>query len=287
MLTHGIMIIDLCVTQKSIGGINIPKYFSVGQAAKAANITSETLRHYDRIGLVKPSKKDETNGYRYYTEQDIVKINTIRALQQMDLPLQKIKDVLAFDDLQKIIDFLRSAEEKAEEKISLLHHSKAKIQLAKEDYESKLKSQRPTQGVTTVHFPKRVIMLSNTLKAPSLDTLWSYLSHFYNQINPLKKEQFEFEDLAGIYSENGLNRMFAQCIRYEDMDALKLLPEGYYLCANCAEEDRAATLNKLLLMAKENYKQQPRFTVEQVLVSGILQWNYQIQIYIGKTPGTE
>ncbi len=49
------------------------KYFSVGEAAKAVHTTSETLRHYDRIGLVKPSKKDEWTNYRYYTEQDIVR----------------------------------------------------------------------------------------------------------------------------------------------------------------------------------------------------------------------
>ena len=61
------------------------KYFSVGEAAKVVHTTSETLRHYDRIGLVKPSKKDEWTKYRYYTEQDIVRLNTVRALQLMDL----------------------------------------------------------------------------------------------------------------------------------------------------------------------------------------------------------
>ena len=66
------------------------KYFSVGEAAKAVHTTSETLRHYDRIGLVKPSKKDQWTNYRYYTEQDIVRLNTVRALQLMDLPLQEI-----------------------------------------------------------------------------------------------------------------------------------------------------------------------------------------------------
>lgn len=35
------------------------KYYSIGEAAKALNITTETLRHYDRINLVKPSRKDE------------------------------------------------------------------------------------------------------------------------------------------------------------------------------------------------------------------------------------
>lgn len=92
------------------------KYFSIGEAAKLVHTTAETLRHYDRIGLVKPSKKDEWTNYRYYTEQDVVRMNTVRALQLMDLPLQEIKKVLEYDDLEKIVDFLRNAEKKADEK---------------------------------------------------------------------------------------------------------------------------------------------------------------------------
>lgn len=81
------------------------KYFSISETAKAVHTTSETLRHYDRIGLVKPSKKDEWTQYRYYTEQDIVRLNTVRALQQMNLPLKEIKRVLEYDDLEKIVDY--------------------------------------------------------------------------------------------------------------------------------------------------------------------------------------
>ncbi len=96
------------------------KYFSIGEAAKAVHTTTETLRHYDRIGLVKPSKKDEWTKYRYYTEQDIIRLNTVRLLQLMDLPLQEIKKVLEYDDLEKIVAFLSQAEKKADEKISAL-----------------------------------------------------------------------------------------------------------------------------------------------------------------------
>ena len=88
----------------------VKKYFSIGEAAKAAHTTAETLRHYDRIGLVKPSKKDGWTQYRYYTEQDIVRVNTVRALQLMDLPLQEIKRVLDYKDLRKVVDFLEQAE---------------------------------------------------------------------------------------------------------------------------------------------------------------------------------
>ena len=107
------------------------KYFSIGEAAKSVHTTNETLRHYDRIGLVKPSKKDEWTNYRYYTEQDIVRLNTVRALQLMELSLQEIKKVLEYNDLEKIVDFLAQAEKKADEKIAALQYSKSKIQLAK------------------------------------------------------------------------------------------------------------------------------------------------------------
>lgn len=257
-------------------------YFSVGDAAKAAHVTSETLRHYDRIGLVKPCRRDTLTNYRYYTEQDLIRINTVRALQQMDLPLQKIKEVLEIDDLHKIIDFLTEAEKKADEKIALLQYSKAKIQLAISDYENKLSGQHHTEGIVIKHFPKRVIMLSDSLETPTLDTLWNYLSHFYDKIEPSEKDHFQFEDLAGIYTEKGSSRMFAVCIRYENMEGIKILPEGDYLCTDCTEDNRTFKLSELLKLAKDEYHTQPFFSVQQIAVSGILQWNYQLQVYLGK-----
>ncbi len=255
------------------------KYFSVGEAAKAVHTTSETLRHYDRIGLVKPSKKDEWTNYRYYTEQDLVRLNTVRALQRMGLPLQEIKKVLSYDDLQKIVDFLAQAEKKADEKIAALQYSKSKIQSAKADYERKLLLRQNPNGAFTRDFPERVILLSDTLEAPTLDNLWNYLSHFYDQVPPAFKEQFAFEDLAGIYTENGVSRLFAVCTRYAEIDGLKVLPEGKYLCADCTEENREQVLSEVLRTARTEYGAEPAFTVQFIVVSGILHWNYEVQVY--------
>lgn len=258
------------------------RYFSVGEAAKAVQTTSETLRHYDRIGLVKPSKKDEWTKYRYYTEQDIVRLNTVRALQLMDLSLQEIKKVLEYDNLEKIIDFLTQAQEKADEKIAALQYSKSKIKLAKADYERKLQGQQNLGGTFLKDFPERVILLSDTLESPTIDNLWNYLSHFYDKVTPALKENFSFEDLAGMYTENGITRLFAVCIHYVDMDGLKILPKGKYLCANCTEGNREHILGEMIYLARTKYEVEPKFTIQLIVVSGILHWNYQIQLPLMK-----
>lgn len=153
---------------------------------------------------MKPSRIDAWTKYRYYTEQDIVRLNTVRALQAMDLSLQEIGKVLAYDDLEKIVEFLDQAEKKADEKIAALEYSKAKIQAARADYQQKLES-RGERGTPTFlkECPQRVILLSSTLETPTLENLWNYLGHFYAQIPPERQGQFAFEDQAGVYREKG------------------------------------------------------------------------------------
>lgn len=132
------MNINLCVTQKSRGILKkVKEYFSISQTAKITEMTTETLRHYDRIDLVKPCKTDEWTGYRYYSRQEIVRLNTIKALQCMDLKLSEIKEILAYDDFDKIIATLKRAEKSADEKIAELEYAKTKIQRARKFYENK------------------------------------------------------------------------------------------------------------------------------------------------------
>ena len=123
-----------------MNGTGDKRYYSIGEAAAIVHTTSETLRHYDRIGLVKPSMKDKWTNYRYYTDEDIVRLNTVRALCLMDLPLKEIKRVLEYDSLEEILNFMNMAEKKAEEKIAALQYSRNKIKAAKTDYERKLQN---------------------------------------------------------------------------------------------------------------------------------------------------
>ena len=257
-------------------------YFSISEAAKIVGLTSETLRHYDRIDLVKPCKKDQWSGYRYYSEQEIVRLNTIQALRFMDLSVKEIKKVLEYDNLEEIVEFLKRAEQKANQKIEQLKYAKSKIQLARADYEKKQNGKQMHHDIFYQQIDERVILLSNSMQEPTLSNLWNYHSHFYQQTNDLQKQNYLFEDLAGVYTKDGKSSLFAVCIEYPNKKDLVVLPSGTYICANCSEEDREDILKKLLNTIKQKYEKEPEFIVQMVVISGILQWNYQIQIFLGE-----
>lgn len=260
------------------------KFFSISETAKIVGTTSETLRHYDRIGLVKPHKIDKWTKYRYYSEEEIVRLNLVKTLRCMDFPLDEIKKILKSDDFKEIVEFLEKAEQSANEKIEELIQAKRKIRRAKLFYESKQTSVTSEKEAYTRIFPQRVILLSQTLTTPTVGNLWNYLRHFYAQIGEAKREEFAFEDLAGIYQTEGDSRLFAVCTRYSQTEGLKILPAGKYLCADCTEETRKEVSEKLLRRAKNEYGTAPEFSLCLVVLSGMLQWNYQIQVFIEPCP---
>ena len=104
--------------------------------------------------------------------------------------------------------------------------------------------------------------------------------HFYDQLLDNQKSDFSFEDLAGIYEQNGESHLFAICTRFTEVNGIKILPQGKYLCADCTEENREQIIKNLIEIAKNKYKVLPDFTIQLIVLSGILQWNYQVQIFI-------
>lgn len=61
--------------------------------ARLAGTTSRTLRHYDDVGLLKPSRIGG-NGYRYYDQAALVRLQRILLLRELGLGLPAIAEVL-------------------------------------------------------------------------------------------------------------------------------------------------------------------------------------------------
>ena len=67
--------------------------FTVKQLSKMAGITPRTLHYYDEIGLLKPSQVGD-NGYRYYGEEALLRLQQILLYRELDLPLEAIKKIM-------------------------------------------------------------------------------------------------------------------------------------------------------------------------------------------------
>ncbi|CAN7336628.1 MerR family transcriptional regulator [Arthrobacter sp. Leaf337] len=67
--------------------------WSIQEIARIAGTTSRTLRHYDEIGLLKPSRIAH-NGYRHYDQQSLVQLQRILLLRELGLGLSGIAEVL-------------------------------------------------------------------------------------------------------------------------------------------------------------------------------------------------
>lgn len=74
--------------------------FTIGQLAKAASVGVETIRFYERKGLVKKPSKNGS-GFRQYQVDDVTRIRFIKKAQELGGTLREIKDLLELDARRK------------------------------------------------------------------------------------------------------------------------------------------------------------------------------------------
>lgn len=102
---------------------------SIQEVARLAGTTSRTLRHYDDVGLLAPSRVG-ANGYRWYDDDALVRLQRILLLRELGLGLNQIRGVLDRQDdeagaLRAHLTWLRSERERVERQIASVEHTLA------------------------------------------------------------------------------------------------------------------------------------------------------------------
>lgn len=67
----------------------------IGEVSRRSGVSVRMLRHYDRIGLVRPSARTGA-GYREYAQADLRRLFQVEALRTLSLPLAQV--AAALDD---------------------------------------------------------------------------------------------------------------------------------------------------------------------------------------------
>lgn len=107
-------------------------FYKIGEISKLYGISSDLLRYYNKIGLVKPDFIGE-NGYRYYSKRQIWKLNSIRNLRNLGIGLEDIKKFLYERNT-------RNTEEMLEFQLNVISDKINNLQELKEEINNKIEN---------------------------------------------------------------------------------------------------------------------------------------------------
>lgn len=136
--------------------------YQIGEFSKINRVTVKTLRYYEKMGLLEPAYIDESNGYRYYTSEQLPLIHKIIALRQMDFSIQEILTFLDGGNLNEIFlskreKLLLDIQQKKEQLRQVTYYIENSKEVTEMSYEVVLKSL------------DEVIVYSKKMKVPNYD----------------------------------------------------------------------------------------------------------------------
>ncbi len=105
----------------------------VNELAKAAEVSTDTIRFYNRIGLIEAAARED-NGYRQFAPRDVDTVRFVHAAKRLGLKLKEIKDFLKTGDRDassccgQTIKLLKRRAEETRQLIRDLHLVEAAIQ---------------------------------------------------------------------------------------------------------------------------------------------------------------
>jgi DNA-binding transcriptional MerR regulator len=119
---------------------------SIKDFAKLTGVKESALRYFDNLGLFSPTKRG-SNGYRYYSPQQIITINSINLLHDLGMPTRQITDIEGNRTPQLMLEVLTKKENELE---SELH--------------------RVEKAYNVVHTLRRMISLGQAADESSIET---------------------------------------------------------------------------------------------------------------------
>lgn len=92
---------------------------SISQVSKQFHVSTRTLRYYEQIGLITPTKKADS-AYRAYDADTLLRIRQILILRKLRIPLKQIAEVLKSNNVRVAIEVLEQNLSEIEDELTAL-----------------------------------------------------------------------------------------------------------------------------------------------------------------------
>ena len=267
--------------------------FTIGEMAKLFGVNIRTLRYYDEIGILCPETTDPDSGYRYYSTRQFERMNSIKYLRALDMPLKSIALFFEKRDVRSLQFLMEEQKLETRRKINALLRIERKLERRLAALEDALRT--PTGEIREIHCEKRRIVflrkeiqLEEDLEYPIRELELSSLTEpaiFLGKVGVANSKANllgrRFQNFSGIF------------VFLEDGDSCRgaeqFLPEGRYLAVRFSgmHKDAAEYYKRLLTYMEEKGYDCLGDSVEVTLIDAgftddVGQYVTEIQIPVGK-----
>lgn len=99
---------------------------TIGRLARAAGVGVETIRYYERLGLLSQPRRP-VSGYRIYNDDHLLRLQFIKRAQGLGFTLEEINELLHLRATS--VEACQRVQHKTEEKIRLVREKQAQLRL--------------------------------------------------------------------------------------------------------------------------------------------------------------
>lgn len=260
-------------------------YFSIGEVSKMTGFTINALRHYDKIGLCKPTYVNEETNYRYYHANQLFIFEIINFAKRINLPLEELKQIFDTNNMNDFKDFLEALQENMLEKIEVLKTNIIDIT----NIQDQIKTSEvlaTTNGLYQREIEERNIVTSDVL---TLSTNNRYVKQM-EQIELRTKEL----DVTTTFESGTIYKLQNQLIpvmtykgvilNYDtDTSSITQIPEGTYLCITYTESTKVRAFETLISGINELQIKNP-LIIDVTLLNNVFSQEetaHELQVYVG------
>jgi len=202
---------------------------TIGRLANLVGVTTKTLRHYEKLGLVEPDYTDPLTAYRYYSLDKVKNIYEILSLKELGLSLVDIRKTCNRNILKsKLMEVRNDTEKKIAELQKLLTSVNKRLDTFECEVEVDFK-------IDYLHMEERRLYIYSFKPIDEMDSPDLYMRAFeMEKALPSKEKPFRGAVLDREFFRRGRYRclsLFQELEDYSDVsqEEILILPQGVYL----------------------------------------------------------
>ena len=208
-------------------------FFTISEFAKLRNININSLRYYEKLGLLKPAYTDPDTGYRYYSAEQLSILDKIILCINLGIPLKEMAEFIDETGSLQSQKLMEHGRQVAQRKMNQLQNTLNFIDFSLKSIEDNKEFNHQTAAYSR-HIAERRIITSEFFFAPmSIQTVVSEVAKIYKvaqakELFPiLPAGQLFYRDAAGQIRY----RLFLQIMDQDtSLPNITTLPGGTYSC---------------------------------------------------------